>query len=280
MADKPTLAQTAALLLMDKHPDYKAEVGGTSHYIFPGINGEIVYHINDACYARMVQFQPGQYYGEGIGIEEVRVLINQYKKFTPEYQKAYFEYVDFIVNRSPYKDIILTKRNWKIWGFAFDTNYTPSHVLSAATALRQGCEYPPTLKTFHQLKGKIGEQKAFIMSCLFGYNPEKKEFHSHSLGGHGVLYQNYIPMSSFKVLCEGKLPGEGAIPAENSKPMKEKSGGWRIHILHGQDTTKVKKEGNVWSEQQKLGKKVGEGWEQRVVCKEEDIINWLEKHCA
>jgi hypothetical protein len=153
-------------------------------------------------------------------------------------------------------------------------------VLSAATALRQGCEYPAALKTFHQLKGKIGEQKAFIMSCLFGYNPEKKEFYSHSLGGHGVLSQSYIPMSSFKALCEGKFPGEDAIPAENSKPMNKKSGGWKIHLLHGQDANKVKKDGDVWSEQMKIGKKVGQGWEQRVVCTEEHIINWVEKYCA
>lgn len=237
-----------------------ANIHSNSHYCFYDTDGKYHNYADDVCYARLKSYGGRNY--NLLGIDECRLYINQWKRegFDAE---GYGKFVDYIVNRSIYANVFLSKRNWKLWGFRINCECSPSEVMAGMTAIRQGYEYPQSLASFLTLKDKVGEDFAFYASCFFSYNKNKGIFSESHMGGHGVLPGEFSVEDLLHIVKERTWPSDA-----KQVPMKTKSGGWSIFGLH-----KGKGKTSFLNSLKKHGKVHGEGWNQYHGLTEEQMIN-------
>lgn len=160
--------------------------------------------INDVCYARAVYSHYTDKDDKKGKIKEIALSLKHAIKYAKD-KKAIRKWVDFILNRSIFKDVFLTKSVQAAWryGVQIDVNKPTSQCVAGMIGLREGWEFPSLLKAFSFLtKNGINENVAFILSrmvYLENYNWQKG-----SWGGHQTI--NAINVENMRALLkEGML---------------------------------------------------------------------------
>lgn len=143
--------------------------------------------INDVCYAR-AKYE--EYYDkldkEG-EIVECALSLRHASKYARD-EKAIRKWVNYILNRSVYKDVFLTKNVQAAWryGVQVDVNKPISQCITGMIGLREGWEFPKLLKTFTFLTKKgIDENVSYILSRMVAF--EKDMWVRGGWGGHQTI---------------------------------------------------------------------------------------------
>lgn len=143
--------------------------------------------INDVCFARAkyeAYYDKEDKKGE---IKELALSLKHAGVFSKD-RNAIRKWVGFILNRSVYKDVFLTKNVQAAWryGVQIDVNKPTSQCVTGMIGLREGWEFPKLLKTFTFLtKNGIDENVSYILSRMVIF--EKKKWVRGNWGGHQTI---------------------------------------------------------------------------------------------
>lgn len=143
--------------------------------------------INDMCFARAVYSGYTDGADEKGDIKELALSLIHAKKYARD-KNAIRKWVSFILNRSVYKDVFLTKNVQAAWryGVQVDVNKPTSQCITGMIGLREGWEFPEILKTFTFLtKNGIDENVSFILSRMVIF--EKNKWFRGNWGGHQTI---------------------------------------------------------------------------------------------
>lgn len=160
--------------------------------------------INDVCYARALYSKHTDRDDKKGEIKEIALSLKPASKGAKD-KKAIRKWVDFIINRSIFKDVFLTKNVQAAWryGVQVDVNKPTSQCVAGMIGLREGWEFPQLLKAFSFLtKNGINENVAFILSRMVSL--ENGNWQQSSWGGHQTISQ--INVENMRALLkEGML---------------------------------------------------------------------------
>lgn len=131
--------------------------------------------INDVCYAR-AKYEA--YYDE---LDKKGELVELALSLKPascraKDKKAIRKWVSFILNRSVFKDVFLTKNVQAAWryGVQVDVNKPTSQCVTGMIGLREGWEFPMLLEAFTFLtKNGIDENVSYILSRMVIFEKDK-----------------------------------------------------------------------------------------------------------
>jgi len=168
-------------------------------------NGKIAEHIFDVCFARAIHYQYGE--KQGIGdIVEVAMSLKNYREYGKETEtrkrvpKLFPAYASYILNRSMFKDVFLTKNMQSAFrnGVDLDVDQGHSYCVTAMMALREGWEFPYLLEGWTFLtKNGFDEDFAYIVSRMFA--AEGNKVYKRSFGGHQTISME-LSVSNAKLL--------------------------------------------------------------------------------
>lgn len=218
-----------------------------SHYLFQTGDGELKTHFNDVCYARFTTD-----YDRDTGIIKARVYMNQWDYYfkTPKEVKLYKKYIDWVVNKSPWKDAFLNgKGNYFKDGLAINCNHPAQYVVGAMTAIREPLEHK------HQ-------PALFDLLCKKGISPELSHMVSGQsssidcVGGRGsghCVFHSSIGIEAVKAFKKGEHKYKDKPPL--CKKASSYAGIQQLFPLDPKETLSI-----ILS---KYGKIIDEGWYKR-----------------
>jgi len=104
---------------------------------------------------------------------------------------AHLDYVDYIINRSPWAlaHVIKDPETVLKQGFIVTTNVPGPFMVTAALALRATTEYPNQPSGFLRLKEMMTEDRAFIASCFMQFS--NRNWRMVYVDGHHVSMPQY-----------------------------------------------------------------------------------------
>lgn len=143
--------------------------------------------INDVCYARAKYEEYYDKYDKEGEIKELALSLKHASEYARD-KKAIRKWVSFILNRSVFKDVFLTKNVQAAWryGVQIDVNKPTSQCITGMIALREGWEFSKLLETFTFLtKNGIDENVSYILSRMMVL--EKGKWLKQGWGGHQTL---------------------------------------------------------------------------------------------
>lgn len=187
----------------------------------------------------------------GGGLEEIAHLALHLRRHYEQSanKKEYKEYVKYVLNDSPFKDVCLTKNVEEAitLGVLLDVTKTASEVASTAVVLRQASEFPTTLTVWKECKANgATDHEAYIISTLF------HETRYHVDMGHSLYCSTTTVRGLVNLIKKGVKHGQGSWGKDGGRyaiynSMNREGGG----------VTVVKAlEGLV-------SKQIGEGWQKK-----------------
>lgn len=143
--------------------------------------------INDLCFAR-AKYEA--YYDKLDKKGEIVELALSLKhaSYYGKDEKAIRKWVSFILNRSVFKDVFLTKNVQAAWryGVQVDVNKPTSQCITGMIALREGWEFPKLLETFTLLtRNGIDENVSYILARIMVL--ESGKWIRGTWGGHQTI---------------------------------------------------------------------------------------------
>jgi len=221
-----------------------------SHYLFQLEDGEIKTHFNDVCYARFHSGMDKNYNQLKCGIIKARVYLNQWPKHfkTPKEVRLYKKYIDWVVNKSPWKDAFLNgKSDYFKDGLAINCNQVHQYVFGAMTAIREPLEYRHQVVTFDTLTKKgISPELAHVIGGL--------SMSDGAMGGRGGGHSVFDADFSVTSLKQFKVMDH---QFKNKKPLNQDAtefyGLQKMFVVDGMSLV------NILAP---LGKQHGAGWQQ------------------
>lgn len=194
----------------EKEPEWKSllrklrenvgENAGTCSYAMIDTKGAERFQVRDACHARMID--PYDFRRYNVCVLDVKGHYNTHPN-----KEEFKTYVDYIIQRSPWKNAFITRTTDEVIneGIAINVDNGANYVVSAAVALRIGHEYPNLAVDFHNLVVTgCPEHLAFITSSMMnGYNHKEYPLAGHN-GSHHVMcgHQGVAAIKAF--FNEGK----------------------------------------------------------------------------
>lgn len=264
--------------LIAKAKELLPECGSNvSHYIFLDDKGQFQTHLNDVCFARLTT-QRGWGFDErkdpkqASGIVKARVLITQHKEKAvanyPEFKEDACEWMKFIIQESPYKDVFLNGKREKRYleeGLSLNMKLTSTHVMSGITAVREGCEFPNNLRAWKFLvENGFTKMEAFILSAFLAKEHNKDHLTIQcNKGGHGVIPYTLICQDAKKL-----IKGEFNFKAGSQYPARKEMKGWRVNEFHW---NKQHKDPSLYELIKKNATLVGKGWDAYLKVTIEDL---------
>ena len=186
----------------------------TKFYYVNKKTGKIEQDYNTSCHASFgyLEYSPKNYHIIDIiqcvdgdkkrFIDIIQCVDGDKKRLDKNISKAY---IDFLVNRSFYKEAFLSKnvdRIWKTKAFIYNMEVNSNYIASAACATRALSEYKARCsKTWYKLVTDVGidENIALIMCTSIRWYEKAKKFsyepmteHTHLNGEKGVLYYKHV----------------------------------------------------------------------------------------
>lgn len=190
---------------------------------------KLLSQINDVCHARI------DVHGRELERYDVAALIdfpyNGSFARDGEPMKRYKQYVDYMINRSPWAVAFKAKPVDEVinTGIEMDVEKPAGQVAGALIALRHGTEYPEKVKSFVKLLDMgIDEASAWILSFMFNHGKNGFSYGNHT-GGHQAIASAMDADVIFKFFKKGfpKL--------ERKKPYREATK-YRVFEAVGCDT--------------------------------------------
>lgn len=250
----------AELLKNQKHKDF------TSSFAIMRASGEILWHTNAWCHAQIRQ-------GNKKVIALADNIQNIYSIHKPGSQgvKDYLKYVDYILNRSPWKHCFLpTKAHIALrYGLYMDVSQPIDQIAGALVALREGTEYNHKVGIFLDLVKKgVSEDVAFLVSRFYLKEGKKKEYQFNNGSNHSVLYGSMHKGELFHFIKKGYKDDPDA------KPYAEKNSSYTIWTAIAK-TNAVPEDKKMYTYLTENAKpqKVGKGWDERLVVTNEVLLS-------
>lgn len=226
----------------------------------------------DACNARMTWWYPG--YNEigpikGECIEIIQDVGVMSAKYSVTLKKQYRQFVNWVINDSPWSAAIITKNLGNAFkhGVKFNVDVPIHHIVAAGITLREGSEYSQTIPPIfsHVLSKGYSGNVAYLISLFLRKNG-KNYVQTGWGGGHHTLNG----VMDWPVLRE--FFKKGYVPNPQHKPMRvSKSTGYQIF-------DNIAKNGDAKTQSRvifgnAMGVKAELGWgEVAAVIKEEHLI--------
>jgi hypothetical protein len=204
--------------------------------------------LNAACYASM----------RGSKFYKVRVFFNQHLRDgyqNPASQALFKEWFDYVLNRSPFKNVFKNKKGWEKDGVALNMDLPPSVVFAGAIMLRECSEFHPMVRGWKYFKEHgFTEDEAYICSHYFSADENGVPFWNpqgwghHNMNGNWITPQDARNFVAHKIVC-------------NEPPMKEGCTSWATaRMLSPGNGTTGKELLYVFNAKKIL---VGKGWDQK-----------------
>lgn len=164
---------------------------GTCSYAMTDTDGQDVFQVRDVCHARLVDRYDATEYKTA-----VLDVAGHYN--THEHPEAFKAYVDYIIQRSPWKGAFINRTTDEVVaeGVALNVNEGVNYVVSAAVALRIGYEYMQLAEDFHSLASSgCPEHLAFLTASMCngygikGYYPLNGQRGSHHVVSSSMRFK-------------------------------------------------------------------------------------------
>ena len=202
--------------------DKVGDIAGTCSYAIQFEGGRIRYEVRDVCHARI--YYPS-YTREAVEKKATAVALNV-KGHVARSGAAYPDYVDYIINESPWASVFTGDKNLQTVlnsGIYLDVNRTVSELVCSAVALRAGSEFSFNNKLFKELSDMgFNKHVCWIVSQCFKQEGENYIFSSLG-GGHHVLATTMDLDEVVAFFKTGKFRNQ-----ENVRPYKENGRGYAI----------------------------------------------------
>jgi hypothetical protein len=187
-APKPPRIKVYKTLRAELHAKSKGKTGGCCSYAFTFEDGKRKLDLGAACHASL------GYKKESQVKELVYGLSFDERKVIPEYKEAFKLYVDYILNKSPWRGCFITKKYDVGVKREVLMNVTRSkhRIAAACIALRMGSEWQSSLlDMFKEMldKGYSGHTAIMFGLMCFRNDEDKIGFNPFS-GGHQVFHKN------------------------------------------------------------------------------------------
>jgi hypothetical protein len=229
----------------------KAIIEKNSHYVFITADGKLVDVFNDICYARL----KNTYNCKKKGIRSIRLYFNQHKRDNVD-EKAFKAYFKWITKESPWAKGFKSTRNWEKDGISMNCDMPLQYVGGAATALREGYEFPTaTLMWWKMVKEyNINPALAHILSNFFTHKHYREGYFTKGGKGHHGALSHSLTKKGIKAYL-GNSPN---LPKSSTKSNAESfSGIWKL--FDAEDCYNLT--GVMQEFIQPLYKKQGKGWD-------------------
>lgn len=187
--------------------------------------GELQVHSQQPCFSYLDSSywkkpaKPIELFFDLPGWNKKPSLLGYIEKELPYNKESDLLYADWILNRSPWSDAIVTKDAERVVddrGAIFSTDFPPQYVISAAIALRYRAEMVSLLALWANLKEVISLEAALIVAHMFrvadvahkadgglGHYPW---FHVNWGGGHQVFQESDLSKEAWKNFVIRKKP--------------------------------------------------------------------------
>jgi hypothetical protein len=185
-----------------------ADIKKNSHYVFTDGKGNLRAYFNDICYARL---------RSECGITKIRIFFNQHKRDTVN-KNSFKRWFNWIVKESFWKDAFLNIRNWEKEGISLNCNLPLAYIGGAATALREGYEYPVATNAWCQMvDAGIHPAIAHCFSNYYNSLNDKGCYERYGNKGHHGAISNNITLKGVVEYAKGNSAGLPSLkPARKS----------------------------------------------------------------
>lgn len=208
--------------LLDLLCDKVGDIAGTCSYAIQFEGGHIRYQVKDACHARI----PYPYYEQEAVEKNATAVALNVKGHVDRSGAAYPDYVDYIINESPWASVFTGDKNLQTVlnsGIYLDVNRTVSELVCSAVALRVGSEFYGNNKLFKELSDMgFNKHVCWIVSQCFKQEGENYIF-THTGGAHHVFVTTMDLNQVVAFFKTGKFRNQ-----EGVRPYKENGTGYAI----------------------------------------------------
>ena len=183
-------------------------------YAIMNDKGEVKYHVNDVCHARISPYNfPGKLTGVSLMVEAHAKRIRDDDE-SAEKEALYLRAIDYILHRSPWASVFTNKDFKKNFGCVdLDVNRGVNAVACAAIALRTCSEYTNNNAVFCALvDAGVNKHIAYIVAhrCM-------GKGVGNNNGGHHVFSNACLTSTVLEFFKTGKFIDEGPLYKENNE---------------------------------------------------------------